>query len=256
MPNTSPLSSPTHESSQESTVYGTDLFDYSQDPLGFLTPSEDFDHGGINGSIPTQLVEAVLKEPTQTEPLDHYGLLEDAYNGLFRLFRKNESRLAQLSEENAEYQSRLAQLVEEHAGCKSRLERLTEENARLRYVGARYHFICSRSIIFLFRATCEDVGSTFTTLMLACGKAISVSERAREASSSNSDGASRSRHNASVIPDAGPSHSTSSPPFAPSLPTIVTPLLAAETNGGKGKGKKRALPESRDREETACKRHK
>jgi hypothetical protein len=149
MPNTSPLSPPSYHTSRASSVDGrTDLFDYSPDPFGFLTPSEDFDHGGLNGSIPTQLVEAVLKEPTQMEPLDHYGLLEDAYNGLLHLFRKNEYRLAQLSEENAEYKSRLAQLVEEQAGCKSRLERLTDENAHLRYVLVIIPFVQDRSYFY------------------------------------------------------------------------------------------------------------
>jgi hypothetical protein len=135
MPNTSSDSSPSYHTSRASSVdRRTDLFDYSPDPFGFLPPSEDFDYGGLNVSIPTQPVEDVLIEPTQMTPLDHYGLLEGAYNGLLRLFRKNESHLAQLTEENAEYKSCLAQLVEEHAGCKSRMERLTEENARLRYV--------------------------------------------------------------------------------------------------------------------------
>ena len=135
MPNTSPLSSPSYHTSWASSTDGrTDLFDYLPDLFGFLPPLE-----GLNVSIPTQPVEDVLIKPTQMEPLDHYRLLEDAYNGLLRLFEKNESRLAQLTEENAVYKSCLAQLVEEHAGCKSRMDQLTAENVHLRYVVVIIH---------------------------------------------------------------------------------------------------------------------
>jgi hypothetical protein len=130
MPNTSPLSSPSYHTLRASSADGrTDLFDYSPDLFGFLPPSE-----GLNVSIPTQPVEDVLIKPMQMEPLDHYGLLEDAYNGLLRLFEKNESRLVQLTEENMVYKSCLAQLVEEHAGCRSRMDQLMAENVHLRYV--------------------------------------------------------------------------------------------------------------------------
>jgi hypothetical protein len=135
MPNTSPLSSPSYHTSRASSADGhTDLFDYSPDPFGFLPPSEDFNYGGLNVSILTQPVEDVLIKPMQTEPLDHYRLLEDAYNGLLHLFEKNESRLAQLTEENVVYKSCLVQLLEEHTGCKSRMDQLMAENVRLRYV--------------------------------------------------------------------------------------------------------------------------
>jgi hypothetical protein len=91
-------------------------------------------------SVPTQLVDAVLMEPTQTpEPLDHYGLLEEAYNNLLVINWRNEACLELMFEEYAECSVRLEQVSSELWECKSRMQEMRVEHANLAYVSRHYH---------------------------------------------------------------------------------------------------------------------
>ena len=71
-------------------------------------------------SVPTQLVDTALMEPAQMpEPLDHYGLLEEAYNNLLVLYWRSEARLELMFEEYTECSARLEEVSSELWECKS-----------------------------------------------------------------------------------------------------------------------------------------
>jgi hypothetical protein len=71
-------------------------------------------------------------ETAQTpEPLDHYGLLEEAYNNLFVLYWRSEARLELMLEEYVECSARLEEVSSELWECKSRMEEMRAEHKNL-----------------------------------------------------------------------------------------------------------------------------